>query len=171
MSASEVIFEVSLLASAYLCSIVLGICLIFAIVVMPGIGELDDGGFLRAFQVIDGIIQRNQPVFVSIWIGSIIAILVAMGFGIKELEGAQRAFMIISTVLYMIAQVTTFAINVPLNNRIKELNIPYLDAMQKRVERESFERSWKKWNNFRTVIFGFVSAYLLVLLLLKDSTL
>ena len=42
---------------------------------MPGIAKLDDGGYLRTFQVIDGVIQKNQPIFVTIWIGSIIALV------------------------------------------------------------------------------------------------
>lgn len=169
MSASEVIFQLTLLTSAYLCSLVFGIVFIFAIVVMPGIAMLDDGAFLRAFQVIDGIIQGNQPAFVFVWIGSIVAIVITMGFGFKELQGTQLALMIISTILYIVAQFTTFSINVPLNNRVKELNISYLDVTQKRSEREHFEGSWNRWNWFRTIIFGFVSAYLLVLLLLTES--
>ena len=60
---------------------------------MPGIGLfLDNGSFLRVFQVIDGIIQRKQPVFVSIWVGSVIALLVAAGLGWGELDGSQPAW-------------------------------------------------------------------------------
>jgi hypothetical protein len=33
----------------------------FAVVVMPGVGRLDDGGFIRGFQVIDRVIQNRQP--------------------------------------------------------------------------------------------------------------
>ena len=51
---------------------------------MPGIGTLDDAAFLRAFKVIDGVIQRNQPVFVFIWMAPQVR-LVAMR------EKSQRA--------------------------------------------------------------------------------
>ena len=55
------IFELSLILSALLCSLVTGFILIFAIVVMPGISKFEDKEFLRAFQQIDGVIQNNQP--------------------------------------------------------------------------------------------------------------
>ena len=170
MSDNSKFFQLSLLTAALLCNLVFGFILIFAIVVMPGIAELDDGGFLRAFQAIDGVIQRNQPVFVSIWIGSVLALIVTCSVGLAELETApKRAWFVVMTLLYIVAQVTTFTINVPLNNVVKHLDIPYLDASTKRAEREAFEHKWNFWNKFRAVIFGLVSIYLLTLLLLEDS--
>ena len=69
-------FEVVLYLSTLLVTIVFAWLLVFAIVIMPGIAKLDDdGGYLRTFQVIDGVIQKNQPIFVTIWIGSIIALV------------------------------------------------------------------------------------------------
>jgi hypothetical protein len=37
----------------------------FAAVVMPGLRSLDEGGFIRTFQVIDRVIQNDQPLFVA----------------------------------------------------------------------------------------------------------
>ena len=42
---------------------------------MPGFSKLDDKEFLRAFQVTDGVIQNNQPLFMLTWVGSIISVL------------------------------------------------------------------------------------------------
>ena len=42
---------------------------------MPGLSNLNDKDFLRAFQVTDAIIQNKQPLFLFTWIGSIVAIL------------------------------------------------------------------------------------------------
>jgi hypothetical protein len=159
MSYSTSIFQVSLLVAVFLCTIVFGFILLFAIVViMPGIGLfLDNGSFLRVFQVIDGIIQRKQPVFVSIWVGSVIALLVAAGLGWGELDGSQPAWIVTATVAYMVAQVTTFTFNVPLNNRLPELEIEFLDATRKATERAAFEQKWNVWNWFWTVTIGFVA--------------
>ena len=41
---------------------------------MPGLSKLDDKEFIKAFQVTDGIIQNNQPIFILIWLGSIISV-------------------------------------------------------------------------------------------------
>jgi uncharacterized membrane protein len=72
-------------------------------------------------------------------------------------------------VLDVAAQVATITINIPLNNRVKSLIVSYMDSDMKKLERDHFESTWNKWNLIRTVAFGFVSMYLLVLLLLTDS--
>lgn len=169
MSSYELVFQISLLTAALLCTLVFGFALIFAIVIMPGLALLDDGGFLHAFQVIDGIIQRNQPIFVVTWIGSTISLVVAMVMCFRVLNATQAALLAVAAVLDIAAQVATITINIPLNNRVKNLNVLYMDLDMKKLERDHFESTWNKWNIIRTVAFGFVSVYLLVLLLLTNA--
>ena len=73
---TEGIFQLALILATLLCSLAAGLLFAFAIVVMPGIGSLNNRGFLRAFQLMDGMIQNNQPVFILVWVGSIMALLV-----------------------------------------------------------------------------------------------
>ena len=54
-------FQIVLILATLLCSLVAGFLFAFATVVMPGIKTLNDREFIRAFQVIDGVIQNNQP--------------------------------------------------------------------------------------------------------------
>ena len=61
-----------LLVSSLLCTLVTGFVFTYAIVVMPGFGKLNDREFIQAFQATDGIIQNNQPLFILVWVGSII---------------------------------------------------------------------------------------------------
>ena len=167
MSASTV-FQLFLLASAFLCTVTFGFVLIFTIVIMPGIGRLNDGDFLRAFQLIDGVIQDNQPVFVFTWIGAVLALIVTTGLGLSELDDNRHKILLTaSCIVYLVGQVTTFTLNVPLNNVVKELEIQYLDVSAKKQERAAFEAKWNFWNAFRTVIFGIVSINLLILLLVE----
>ena len=63
------IFQLTFIVATLLCSLVAGFVFACAVVVMPGTGNLSDGGFLRAFQVIDRVIQKNQPVFLLVWMG------------------------------------------------------------------------------------------------------
>jgi len=79
------LLEFSLISSAFLCSLVTGFALIFAVVVMPGISRFKDKEFLKAFQLIDGIIQNNQPIFLLIWLGSVVSVLVTLFSSIKIL--------------------------------------------------------------------------------------
>ena len=67
--------DISLIFAILLCSLVSGFIFTYSIVVMPGLSNLNDKDFLKAFQVTDAVIQNNQPLFMFTWIGSIVAIL------------------------------------------------------------------------------------------------
>ena len=73
------LFSVVLMVATLLCALVAGLVLAFAVVVMPGIGSLGDREFLRAFQAMDDMIQDRQPVFMVVWVGSIVAVLGGTG--------------------------------------------------------------------------------------------
>lgn len=79
------IFQTALILSTFLCSMVAGFLFAYAIVVMPGIKNLNDREFIRAFQVTDRIIQNNHPKFMLVWLGSAIALIVSALY--MELEG------------------------------------------------------------------------------------
>ena len=79
-----------LIVSTLLCALVTGFIFTYAVVVMPGFAKLDDRDFIRAFQVTDGVIQNNQPLFMLAWIGSIVSIVATMILGFIELHGIER---------------------------------------------------------------------------------
>ena len=155
------LLELSLISSAFLCSLVTGFTLIFAVVVMPGISRFEDKEFLKAFQLIDGIIQNNQPIFLLIWIGSILSVLVTLFSSIKVL-GLQDSVMIISVCcIYLFGvQGITIKIHLPLNRRVKNLDINNLDKENLNKERNNFENKWNYFNKIRTGIAFCVSLLL-----------
>jgi uncharacterized membrane protein len=67
--------QIALALAAFLCSLVAGFLLAFALVVMPGIRNLGNREFLRAFREIDGVIQRGHPLFGLVWLGSVVVLL------------------------------------------------------------------------------------------------
>ena len=69
------LLDISLIFSILSCSLVGGFIFTYAIVVMPGLSDLNDKDFLRAFKKTDAIIQNKQPLFLFTWIGSFVAIL------------------------------------------------------------------------------------------------
>src|SRR5258708_33924323 len=97
MTALQALF----LVAAFLCSLAAGLLFTFAIVVMPGIAKLDDGGFIRAFQVIDRVIQNNQPVFLFVWVGSVLALVAAAVMSLWELGGMDRLAAIVAALVYV----------------------------------------------------------------------
>jgi len=51
---------------------------------MPSLSKLEDKEFIKAFQVIDRIIQINQPIFILIWVGPILSIICTIIFSIMD---------------------------------------------------------------------------------------
>ena len=159
------IFQIALILAAFLCSLVAGFVFAFALVVMPGIRNLKDREFIRAFQVMDRIIQNNQPVFVLVWVGSVVALVTSAVLGFGQLDGAERLLIVFAALAYLFGvQLSTFTINVPLNNTLQALNLDAMDETEQAAARHDFEPRWNRWNSFRTVFASLASALLLVLL-------
>lgn len=157
-------FQVITVLATLLCSLVAGFLFAFAVVIMPGIRDLSDRDYLRAFQVIDRVIQRNQPVFMLVWVGSVLAILASAVLGLWRLDGIERVALIIAMLAYVLGvQLPTFAINVPLNNRVQALDIDGESEAVLSGLRQEYEQRWNRWNRIRTGIAVLVSAALIVL--------
>jgi uncharacterized membrane protein len=156
--------QVVLVLATFLCSLVAGFLFAFAVVVMAGIKNLNNREFIRAFQTMDGIIQNNQPIFVVVWLGSVLALIVAAAFGVGQLDATGRWLLIVSTLAYLLGvQLPTFTINVPLNNRLQSLHVEAMDASEQEAARKAFEGRWNRWNAIRTVVSCLVSLVLIVL--------
>ena len=159
------VFETTLIVATLLCSLVAGFVFAFAVVVMPGIRQFNGREFLRAFKLIDGVIQNNQPVFMLVWIGSIISLVIASLLSLWHLQGTERFMLFVATFAYLLGvQVSTFTINVPLNNQLQVMDLE--GATETEIERASsaFEPRWNRWNTIRTAVSTLVSLLLLVLL-------
>jgi uncharacterized membrane protein len=160
------LFPAALLLATSLCSLVAGFLFAFAAVVMPGIRSLDDTSFLRAFQVIDRVIQHNQPLFVFVWVGSVLAAIVAAGLGLWALTGVNRLLIVVAALVYLLGvQLPTGMVNLPLNNQLQRLDIATMTDTTRRRAREAFEPRWNRWNVLRTVCASLASVLLLLVLL------
>ena len=159
------ILEISLISSALLCSLVAGITLVFAIVVMPGITKFENKEFLKAFQLIDGVIQNNQPLFLLVWLGSIISVLVTILSSIITLGFLDSLIIVCVCSIYLFGvQGITILIHLPLNQRIQNLDINNLDKDKLKEERTKFENKWNYFNKIRTGLALFVSLMLLIII-------
>ena len=158
--------HVTLMLSILFCSLVAGLLFGFAIVVMPGIAKLTDKEYLLAFKHMDGIIQNDQPLFILVWAGSILSVIVTFVLGVMNLNGMQMYLLSTASVLYLLGvQLPTFRFNIPLNNSLQSLDIEKLNETESTLFRSNFEASWNRWNRFRTVnAIVTVSIFLLVLL-------
>lgn len=160
------LFQAALVLAAFLCTLVAGFLFAFAVVVMPGIRKLEDGTFIRAFQVIDGVIQANQPLFVLVWLGSIVAVIAAAALGFSQLDPAGSWLLVLAALAYLLGvQAPTISVNVPLNNRLQALDVEAMDAPARAAARQAFEGRWNRSNLARTVISCLVCLLLLFVLL------
>ena len=160
--------DISLFLSVLFCALATGFILTYAIVVMPGLSKLDDKEFIKAFQVTDGIIQNNQPIFILIWLGSIISVLSTIIVSIFSLGILEAWLMIFTSVVYLLGvQVITITIHLPLNRHIQKIDINSTNPHTLNDERNNFETKWNYFNNIRTCIAFFVVLIFLSILTMR----
>lgn len=148
--------------------LVTGLLSTFALLVMPGLGRLTDREFLRGFQEIDGIIQRNHPLFMVVWLGSLLGLLIATVMGFEQLNGVSHGFLATATALYVLGvQLPTFRGNLPLNNQLQTLDIMAMSEPDLSEARRAFEPAWNRLNLLRTIVCLGVAILLIVVGILR----
>lgn len=159
------LFHLALIGATFLCSLVAGFLFAFAAVVMPGIGTLNDRDFIRAFQVIDGVIQRGQRPFMVVWVGSTLLLVTVAVVAVWQLGGADRLLAIATAFAYVLGvQVPSVRINIPLNNQLQRIDSGSVSDAARRHARSDFERRWNRSNLLRTVCANLVAVLLMILL-------
>ncbi|MDJ0835174.1 MAG: DUF1772 domain-containing protein [Acidobacteriota bacterium] len=160
-------FDFFLLTATLLCSLVAGFVLAFSVVVMPGIQSLNNRAYLEAFKVMDNVIQNNHPVFVIVWLGSVVALLITTVMSTWHLEGLSRILIVISSCIYVFGvQLPTFTINIPLNNTLKRLDLAHADQQALDDLSKQFDTRWIPSNTLRTVL-AIVTVILLLVVIIK----
>ena len=160
------VLRISLILSTLLVSLVAGFVFAFASVTMPGIRNLSDHDFLQAFKVMDRVIQNNQPLFMLVWVGSVVTLVISAALGVMRLDGADRLLIVSATTIYLLGvQLPTATINIPLNNRLQAQDLGSLSESELHDLRSDFEPRWTRWNSIRTVLAVLTSTLLIILLL------
>ena len=160
------LFHLVVLVAAALCGLVAGFLFGFAVVAMPGLEKLSDREFIRAFQVMDRVIQDRQPLFMVVWVGSVVTLLVALAMGFQQPDGLTRGLLIAASALYLLGvQVQTARVHIPLNNEIQTVDVEAVGEAEQKQARERFEARWNRSNRIRTVIAVVTMLLLLVVLM------
>ena len=158
------------LTSTLSCALVTGFVFTYAVIVMPGLAKLADKEFLRAFQVTDGVIQNNQPIFMIVWVGSVISVIGTLIASFMGPYSVDTVLVIIAGFVYLLGvQGLTVLVHLPLNRRIQTVNVEERDASALREERLLFETRWIRFNWIRTLIGLGVIVTFMVALSLKSS--
>ena len=162
-------FHAALVTTILTCALVAGLVFGFAVVVMPGIAKLPDRDFLMAFKWMDAVIQNRQPLFMLVWVGSIVSVVSLLVLGTLQLRGIALYVMWFASGLYLCAvQGPTLRFNIPLNNAVQALELERLGDAELAQARAQFETPWNRWNRFRTVAAIVSVVALLMLPLLRQ---
>lgn len=158
------IFSITLAFSLLSCSMITGFLFAYAVVVMPGIKHLEDRDFLRTFKVTDKVIQDNNPLFIIMWVGSVLSITATAFSGYNKTQGMDFWLLISATIMYLSGvQFLTIFIHLPLNKTLQKLDIDTMNPTEIRKTRSAFELRWNTFNNIRTMIAAGVSIILIIL--------
>ena len=137
-----------------------GLCFTWGNAVTPGIGRLDDLGFLQSFQEMNRAIIN--PTFLVVFMGPVVLHLANAYLFRNELR--QVWFLIVvAAVLYFVGLfLVTVLGNVPLNEMLDKTDLSAANADELATLREKFEAPWNRLHNIRT-ISTILSAILLTL--------
>ena len=133
----------TLIGATVTTAMVAGLLFCFAHLVMPGLGTLDDRGFLTAFQRIDAAIPN--PWMMLTFLGSPVLTLAAL---VLHLLGRSPAvpWLVVALVLVVATVLVTGAVHLPLNAAVQDAAPAFLDAADLRSR---FEDRWVLWNVVR----------------------
>ena len=145
----ELLGGAALVAATITMGLVAGVFVLYAHTIMPGLRRTDDRIFVAAFQAIDRAIIN--PWFLVSFLGALVLTGLA---GVLHLGADDRSvlpWVATAFVLYLVAVVITFAVNVPVNDAIKAAGHPdRIDDLT--AVRERFnEARWAAWNLVRTL--------------------
>ncbi len=158
--------RIVLLLATLLCTLVAGFLVAFSVVVIPGIQGLNDHDFLQAFKGMDRIIQDNHPLFVLLWLGSVLTLVVSLFLAFGKLQGLNWMLLLFAGGLFLLGvQVPTATINIPLNNQLQKQELATMPPVKLEAARKHFEDRWIRWNIIRTIVATLTSVLLLVLLM------
>lgn len=165
---TQILFNGLLVFATLTTLLVTGLLFTFALLVMPGLGQLEDRAYLRGFQEIDGIIQRGHPIFVVVWLGSVVSLVLVAVMGFGQLDGWARGLLVAAAVLYVLGvQLPTVRGNVPLNNQLQARELTDMSEPELAEARQLFEPSWNRLNVFRTVVSVLVAILLILVCVLR----
>lgn len=145
MTTTTTLGAATLVGATLATAMVAGLMFCFAHSVMPGLGTLDDRGFLAAFQRIDAAI--SNPWMMLTFLGSPVLTVAAL---LVHLSGRSAAvpWLLAALVLVLATVLITGAVHLPLNAAIQDAAPAFPDAADLRSR---FEDRWVRWNVIRTV--------------------
>ncbi|MEQ8217871.1 MAG: DUF1772 domain-containing protein [Arenibacter sp.] len=143
-----------------------GLCFTWTNAITPGIGRLDDQGYLLSFQQMNRTIIN--PLFFLVFFGPSILGLICL-YWFKGSPGTLMWLLVLAAAVYFfgVVLVTIFG-NVPLNEMLDKVDLNMASPEKLRQLRESFEIKWNRLHLIRTISSN-ISFFLLLLALIQAA--
>lgn len=156
----------TLVASIILTGLSAGLCFTWSNAVTPGIGHLDNLGYLSAFQQMNRTIIN--PSSMIVFFGPLLLHLVNI-YLFKNTSTTTMWVLILAAAIYFfgVVLITIFG-NVPLNELLDKTNLSTASIEDLRSLRETFEDKWNRLHLIRTVTSGISFLLLTITLLIKN---
>lgn len=151
---------IALMLSIIFTGLTAGLCFTWSNAITPGIGRLDDLGFLQSFKAMNrAIINRS---FLIVFFGPVILLFIN-AYLYRNAHPATFWSFTVAAVLFLlgIGLITIFK-NVPLNELLDKVVLEKLSIVELKELRTKFERPWNRWHIQRTIA-SFTSFALLLI--------
>lgn len=137
-----------------------GLCFTWSNSVTPGIGRLDDLGFLQSFQAMNRAIIN--PAFLIVFFGPVLLLFINAFLHRNSDPTVFWSFTMAAILFFLgIGLITVFK-NVPLNELLDKTTLENLSAVELKELRTKFEHPWNRWHIQRTIA-SFTSFALLLI--------
>ena len=143
-----------------------GLCFTWSNAITPGIGRLDDFGYLRAFQQMNRSIIN--PLFILVFFGPFFLGLINL-YLFKDASSSMIWLLIFAMAFYFfgVLLVTIFG-NVPLNDLLDKTDLTKASLEDLKSLRNRFEKKWNRLHLIRTVTS--IASFLMLIISLLQST-
>jgi uncharacterized membrane protein len=126
-----------------------GLCFTWSNAITPGIGRLDDLGYLQSFQAMNRAIIN--PSFLLVFFGPVILLFINAYLHRNANPTTFWSFMLAAVLFFLgIGLITVFK-NVPLNELLDKTALENLSAAELKELRLKFEKPWNRWHIQRTI--------------------
>ena len=134
-----------------------GLLFIFSVAVMPSLNDIDPASAITVMQRIN--VRIINPLFVITYIGAPLFGIAAAVQCLRLGAGDVAGFFAAASVLYLVGTLgITFAVNIPLNNRLADVDRT-ADKIKLGSAWVDYSRPWTNWNHLRCLV-AFLSAIL-----------
>ncbi|WP_421801104.1 DUF1772 domain-containing protein [Flagellimonas sp.] len=158
--------SITTISTILLTGLTAGLCFTWTNAVTPGIGRLDDLGYLQSFQEMNRAIIN--PLFLVVFFGPFFTHIA--NIYLNRNQSNTIFWMLFAAGILYVAGVVVITIfgNVPLNEMLESTNLENSSPEKLKALRNSFEHKWNRLHLIRTIT-SVLSLLLLILTLSQNQ--